>query len=250
MQTQQNNQTTTSPSSEDDDDDQTSQLSEQAQREELEKDLGEVVKTIEIHPRWIFSGGIIVIGVILSILSAQLTVGPSWMVPLITVILLIPTFMTSLKGYHRMTRPLALSIMSILTLALIASVVLLIGTLFNKTPDPVALLRDAALLWVANLIIFALWYWEIDGGGSIMRRSHHAQPADFAFPQMISKIDGWENWQSDFVDYIFLAFNTNTAFSPTDTLVLSRRVKILCMLQSLISLLTVTGLVARAINMA
>jgi hypothetical protein len=118
----------------------------------------------------------------------------------------------------------------------------------------VELLRAAASLWVGNVLVFASWYWRLDGGGPNARdkRGVHTDGA-FLFPQMMmdqgQKVQmGEQCWSPGFVDYLFLAFNTSTAFSPTDVPVLSRWAKVLMIVQSMISLATVALLAARAVN--
>jgi uncharacterized membrane protein len=110
-------------------------------------------------------------------------------------------------------------------------------------------LVDAALIWASNVITFAVWYWEIDGGGPAERRTDFHTSEDFVFPQMVQQ-DGKEasDWSPGFLDYLFLAFNTGTAFSPTDTAVLSHRAKVLTMVQSLLTLVVILVLVGWAIN--
>jgi uncharacterized membrane protein len=109
-------------------------------------------------------------------------------------------------------------------------------------------LRDAALLWVINVVTFAVWYWEVDGGGPAQRRREGYVSEDFLFPQMNFGNKTAHNWSPGFLDYLFLAFNTSTAFSPTDTAFLSQRVKLLMMVQALLSLVILAVLVSRAIN--
>ena len=112
----------------------------------------------------------------------------------------------------------------------------------------------AAALWLSNILVFASWYWRLDAGGPHERsRTLGHTDGAFLFPQMTmdpsAKIAAGEhNWEPNFVDYLFLAFNTSTAFSPTDVPVLSRWAKILMMLQSLISLLVIALLAGRAVN--
>ncbi len=125
---------------------------------------------------------------------------------------------------------------------------------------PQTLLRSALALWITNILVFALWYWKLDAGGPL-GRDHRTGRLDssFLFPQMMGQnqneledqgteahIDA--NWSPHFMDYLFLAFNTSTAFSPTDTAVLSRWAKVGMMLQSLISLAIVVLIAARAVN--
>ena len=120
--------------------------------------------------------------------------------------------------------------------------------------SPGDLLKSAAALWITNILVFASWYWRLDGGGPAARdaREVHKDGA-FLFPQMtlpqnIKEQMGEQCWSPNFVDYLFLAFNTSTAFSPTDSPVLSRWAKLLMMVQALISFATVALLAARAVN--
>jgi len=115
-------------------------------------------------------------------------------------------------------------------------------------------LFSAASLWLTNILVFALWYWRLDAGGPHKRdeRPGHTEGA-FLFPQMTMSKDalrqtGQRLWSPNFIDYLFLAFNTSTAFSPTDVPVLARWAKVLMMMQSLLSLLIIALLAARAVN--
>lgn len=112
------------------------------------------------------------------------------------------------------------------------------------------LLGDTVLVWLTNIFVFALWYWLLDSGGPMHRDSEApgTPRPDFVFPQQANSIPGWNKWQPQFVDYLFLAFNTSTSFSPTDTLVLARWGKLLMMAQALMSLVILAVLAARAIN--
>ncbi len=111
-----------------------------------------------------------------------------------------------------------------------------------------SLLTGAGAIWVANLLTFSTWYWEIDGGGPAVRRRDGHVSTDFLFPQMQVGDGTTHGWWPTFIDYAFVAFNASSAFSPTDTLILSHRAKILMMAQSLIAIVTVVVLAARAIN--
>jgi hypothetical protein len=157
-------------------------------------------------------------------------------------------------GQHRLDMALGFTLTSVLTIAMIGSLVFLIGILPTHRESPTQLLRSAACLWLTNVLVFALWYWRLDAGGPHARdkRDTHANGA-FLFPQMtmlrrVEAATGQQRWSPHFVDYLFLAFNTSTAFSPTDTPVLTRWAKVLMMLQSLISLTVIAILAARAVN--
>jgi uncharacterized membrane protein len=134
------------------------------------------------------------------------------------------------------------------TLALTVSAGFLVEALIDHSLDALTLLVSGVLLWASNILTFALWYWEVDGGGPAHRHATGCGSTDFAFPQRVLNEPALAHWMPDFVDYLFLAFNTNTAFSPTDTMVLERRAKLMMMYQSVLSLTTIVVLVARAIN--
>jgi hypothetical protein len=183
-----------------------------------------------------------------------LIVGPRWLLLAITSLLLVPAMISLHAGRLRLNEILAHTGLAVITLALISSITLLIVRLPGHKDPPVELLRAAAALWISNVLVFASWYWRLDGGGPNERdkRGVHTDGA-FLFPQMamdqsLRKQTGEECWSPGFVDYLFLAFNTSTAFSPTDVPVLSRWAKVLMMVQSMISLTTVALLAARAVN--
>jgi hypothetical protein len=137
---------------------------------------------------------------------------------------------------------------------MVVSVALLIAALPAHKESPTALLFSAASLWTTNVLVFALWYWRLDAGGPHHRDAEPGHTAGaFLFPQMTLSHDariagGLAGWSPNFVDYLFLAFNTSTAFSPTDTAVLTRWAKLLTMIQAMISLSVLAVLAARAVN--
>src|ERR1700737_1756574 len=120
-------------------------------------------------PRWAVFIGIILLGILYAALPATLTFGPTWLPLLIMVILLLPFLFDRLTNWtmpHRTARTLGFSILAIITLALVISVIFLIYTLATRTPGQAGgLLRSAGLLWLCNILVFGLWYWEVDGGG-------------------------------------------------------------------------------------
>ena len=202
------------------------------------------------EPRWpAFVAMLAAAGVYLA-LPEPLSLGPSWLLLAIIVLLLIPIVISSRRGNYRVTRILTFVANSIITVAMIASLIFLVRGIPQHLETPKALLRSASALWVTNILVFALWYWKLDGGGPLLRELPNGMSkSSFLFPQLT----GWGNrdssaWVPNFVDYLFLAFNTSTAFSPTDTPVLSRKTKLGTMLQSLISLMIIALLAARAVN--
>jgi len=199
--------------------------------------------------RWPATLAVLAIGAIFFFISSRYTVGPRWVVLSVTAALLIPLWVTRWRGLPLWSRGIALVLNGVLTLAVASSAVLLLYRLSTGETQALALLGDAVLIWSVNIVVFALWYWNLDAGGPAKRHPGKHASTDFAFPQQQQDDDGLvEGWSPGFTDYLFLAFNTSTAFSPTDTLVLARRMKVLMMLQSAISLLIVAVLAARAIN--
>ncbi len=174
--------------------------------------------------------------------------GPRWGLFAVVLVLLIPLIFSYRSGRHNVARVLTLIAIGALTLSLIGSLSLLIGGLPSHKDPPRQLLLSAPLLWITNVLVFALWYWKLDAGGPLGREQRSAQ-SGFLFPQMLrSAPEANPPWSPEFFDYLFLAFNTSTAFSPTDTAVLSRWAKAMTMLQSIISLSILALLAARAVN--
>ena len=185
-----------------------------------------------------------------SVLSENVTVGPSWTTLLVVLIAIIPFLIAVMMEHHQWIRRVTLTIIALLTVALFSSVVFLVDSLFTHNTGANVLFEDALILWSSNVLVFSTWYWEMDQNGPTYRHTHPYEPVDILFPQLTLSNEKWNHWKPTFVDYVFLAFNTSTAFSPTDTLVLSRRIKILMMTQSSISLVIVAVIAARAINIA
>ena len=199
--------------------------------------------------RWWPAGlAFILLGVAYALISERLTVGPRWALLALAVLAVIGGRVLHWRGMISATRWLVIGALLAVTAALTASEAFLVGALIDHSLEATTLLISGVLLWASNLLTFALWYWEVDGGGPAHRHATRCGSTDFAFPQKVLGGDDLADWMPDFVDYVFLAFNTNTAFSPTDTMVLDRRAKIMMMYQSVLSLITVVVLVARAIN--
>lgn len=207
-----------------------------------------------IESRWPAILSSLAIGLLFYAMPASLTVGPDWLVFAIVAILIVPARLSRRAGRLDLNEIFAYAILGVITLAMLSSLGLLIVRLPLHKDPPIQLLRAASALWVANVLLFASWYWHLDGGGPDARakRGVHMDGA-FLFPQMTMDRElrekmGEENWSPGFIDYLFLAFNTSTAFSPTDVPVLSRWAKAMMIVQSLISLATVALLAARAVN--
>ena len=204
------------------------------------------------EPRWPAMLAVLGMATINLALPERLTPGPNWLLLLLLSVLLVPTFIAYRKGRAQLNFRLGVLVSATMTLALIWSLGVLVAGLSAKRESPTELLRSAIALWVSNIVVFASWYWRLDAGGPHSRdmRPSHSEGA-FLFPQMTLRPSQDPNapaWKPGFVDYLFLAFNTSTAFSPTDVPVLSRWAKALMMIQSSVSLATLAILAARAIN--
>jgi hypothetical protein len=175
--------------------------------------------------------------------------GPRWLLPVVVGVLLLISAGSHWRGYQRITPWLGRALTVLVTIALAASVVLLVATLPGSRTPGRELLVYVILLWSLNVGVFALWYWEIDGGGPHRRHPGSYGFSDVIFPQFQQDPDNAASyWMPGYIDYLFLSFNTSTAFGPTDTLIMSKRVKVLMMAESGLSLIQIAILAARAIS--
>jgi hypothetical protein len=209
------------------------------------------VRTAE--PPWPAALAVLAVGGLHLALPEPLTFGPSWLLLAVVSVLLVPVLIARLRGSFQLNQRLGYLLLWVVTSAMLWSLFLLVRSLPGHQLAPLPLLRSAAALWATNILVFASWYWRLDAGGPHARylQTCHTK-GDFLFPQMMlgpqTQVPFNPDWSPGFVDYLFLAFNTATAFSPTDTAVLSRWAKGLMMIQSAISLSTLALLAARAVN--
>lgn len=206
------------------------------------------------EPRWPAILALLSVAAVNLALPSTLSPGPDWMVLVLVAFLVGPAVVLHNLRFYRAVQILGYAAMTVVTVAMVTSLTLLIRGLLMHTESPGQLLLSASLLWISNILVFASWYWRLDAGGPHQRdlKGAHTDGA-FLFPQMVldpelRKEMGEEHWSPGFVDYLFLAFNTSTAFSPTDVPVMSRWAKVLMMLQASISLATLALLAARAVN--
>jgi len=206
----------------------------------------------EPEPRWPAIIAVLATGVLFLFMPERLTFGPNWLLLAAVAVLTVPALITHRMGSAKLNYLFGLLLSGVITCALVWSLATLIAGLPSKKENPTELLTAAGALWISNILVFAWWYWRLDAGGPNCRdlRRFHTDGA-FLFPQMTLPANSKllkANWRPGFVDYLFLAFNTSTAFSPTDVPVLSRWAKLLMMVQSSLSLGTLVILAARAIN--
>ena len=184
-----------------------------------------------------------------------------WVVPALTVLVLLTMIAIRPRGplarvagwrtesLHLTRRRLALGTIAIVSAANAASIILLVHLLVNGAQAHAAiLLRAAVHMWVVNVLLFALWFWQLDGGGPLDRLTCTPGDRDFLFPQHTEPALVDTGWHPEFLDYLYVSFTNAAAFSPTDTMPLSRWAKMLMLVQSAISLALAVMVVARAVN--
>ena len=212
---------------------------------------GQHLNEIEPHlveqiPKVTVSLGIMLIGLLYYFLPAALRIGPGWTLMVIEVLLLLPLWQFWITKHaipHIVARRLSLAVLICVTVVLSIGVILLIVRIDSFTRG-FQLLRSAVLLWLTNIAVFALWYWNMDGGGPRKRHEAQHKAADFLFPQQASGA----SWAPQFFDYIFVSFTGATAFSPTDTLPLTRLAKLLMMIEGFLSFAIAAVLISRVAN--
>jgi hypothetical protein len=192
-------------------------------------------------------------------LPDKLTVGPSWLMPSLEGALLLGLAATTPRGRvheeHAGRRRVAISLIAFVNVANALSLYLLAHELLHKhVKNGHALILSGIAIWLTNVLIFALWYWQLDRRGP-GNRARHPDPTtpqgrpDFVFPEMDSGLPYTPPaWAPGFIDYLALSLTTATAFSPTDTMPITSRAKALMSIQGLISLITLGLIISRAVG--
>lgn len=156
-------------------------------------------------------------------LPFSLTLGPRWLQVTLVVVMLVATVITHQCGSAALNQVLGHLLAGAITFFLLWSLVLLVRAVPEHKESPVTFFPSAVVLWVTNVLVFAYWYWHLDGGGFQRRDLQTGRLSRaFLFPQMTLE-DQAVAWSPKFIDHVFLAFNTSTVFSPT----LSRWAKVL-----------------------
>ena len=187
------------------------------------------------------------------VLPTKLTVGPRWLLPGIEAVLLIGLIIASPRPRVRRSRTrrwLAIALVALVSATNIVSLTLLCRFLLRGGQENGrSLIYAGALLYLTNVLLFGLWYWELDRGGPAARmRKHDRERVDFLFPQMTDERWAPKHWLPGLGDYLYVSLTNATAFSPTDTMPLTQTAKGLMSAQSLVSLVTIGLVVARAVN--
>jgi len=218
---------------------------------------------------WLARGAVALVAALQVLMINDLAIGPRWLAPGLELLLLLPLSIATawnqkqarqassehhwlqVAQHRRAIRVLAMSLTAIVSLMNLGALFELVRALLaGKQSTGTTLLLDALNIWVTNVVAFGLWFWGTDRGGPAVRSVRSGQSPDFLFPQMtLAGPSGQDaSFSPGFIDYLFLSFTNATAFSPTDTLPLSHRAKLLMMIEAIISLLTVALVAARAVN--
>ncbi|MGN6331168.1 MAG: hypothetical protein ACTHOD_05875 [Motilibacteraceae bacterium] len=204
--------------------------------------------------RWPASLAVAVAVALQVAVPGRLTLSASWLLPAVEAALLVAVFVanpTRISAPSRALRLASLCTIAVASLANAWSAAELVRGLVRGTEgsQPAPLLTTGALIWLTNVIVFGLWYWELDRGGPAARAGGlRADRPDFLFPQMATPGIAPAEWEPGFADYLYVSFTNAMAFSPTDTMPLSRWAKLTMLTQSLVSLATVALVIARAVN--
>jgi hypothetical protein len=216
-------------------------------------------KTGKEEPRWHAGLAVVAALVLYVTLPPKVVVGPVWMLPLVLMAILVPLMLLAPHRHQEASwqRWASIAHIAVLNAFNVATIVLLFAWQLSEHRHPLSgqqLLLAAVQIWLTNVIVYALWFWEIDGRGPDARLhvSFEREPvhADFLFPQMALQPDLRERmqWKPRFLDYVFLSFTNATAFSPTDTFPLTQFGKVLMMAEALTSLVTIAIIAGRAVN--
>ncbi|TVT24837.1 DUF1345 domain-containing protein [Amycolatopsis acidiphila] len=187
------------------------------------------------------------------VLPDQLVVQPHWLLPALSALLLVTLVLLGpgrAGTEHRHARKVALGLLLVVSAGNAGSAVRLVDGIVNGSVADQAgpLLAAGATIYLTNIVVFSLWYWEFDRGGPTARAAGTAVHPDLLFPQMANPEFAPAEWEPGYVDYLYLAFTNATAFSPTDVMPLKIWAKLTMLLQSVVSLVLVTLVVARAVN--
>jgi hypothetical protein len=223
--------------------------------DQVRRDEAEWGGRAKSEPRW--PGSLAVgasIGLYFALPDTVITgLGPRWLVPGLEGLLGASLLIANPRLSHesRPWRPIAITLIALVNLANVVS----LGELVHKLiglhvhhPGGRELIYSSIPIWITNVLVFGLWYWELDRGGPVARLEAQRRQPDFLFPQMTAPDATTPDWSPKFIDYLYTSFTNATAFSPTDTMPLTPWAKILMMVQSLASLLLVALVISRAVN--
>ena len=216
--------------------------------------MNEPAPPLRDEPRWPPALAILAVLLLLAVLRHHVHALPVWVSWVVAIAVLVPMAGVALTTANTRWLRIERTMIILLALAYVADITVeladMIGIITFHPPEirSISLLSSSVAIWVGNVLVFALLYWQIDRGGPYARASKLSVKPDWLFPEAATPEEAPPDWQPLFPDYLFLGYNTATAFSPTDALPLTRRAKMLMMLESTISLLTLVIIVGHAIN--
>jgi len=214
--------------------------------------MNESSQPIRIEPRWPVAFTALIVLFLVEVLPGRIRVFRSWVPYILTIALIVPmaarNLTTAKIQWSRIERVITLLFFAIAEGATVAALARLLGAMVHRSGEIGGnqLLTSSIATWVINVLTFSLLYWQMDRGGP-ESRSNHTRP-DWRFPEDGAGEDVPSGWRPTFIDYLYLAYSTATAFSSTDVLPLTSRAKMLMMLESSISLVTIVAVASRAIN--
>jgi hypothetical protein len=209
---------------------------------------------LRIETRWPVAFAVFAVTLLLTMLPDRVRVLPVWALYIPGIVLIVPMVAVMLtrgkEPWLRVERVITVVFCVVAACGMIADLTLLIAEMLRRSGEVsgIQLLTSSVAMWVLNVITFSLLYWQIDRGGPEARANDASPRPDWLFPQEGAPQDVAPGWRPTFVDYLFLGYSTATAFSTTDLMPLTSRAKMLMMLESTISLVTVVAVMSRAIN--
>jgi len=216
--------------------------------------MKEPAQLFRIEPRWPVALAILAVLFLLAVLPGRVRLFPAWFPYLLGIMLFVTATAHGLTAekarWLHIERIIMLLFVVVAGVGNLANLANLIGAMVRRSAEigGVQLLTSSISVWVTNVIMFSLLYWQIDRGGPEARANNAGTKPDWLFPQAGAPEDTPPDWRPTFIDYLFLGFSTATAFSPTDALPLTSRAKMLMMIESTISLVTIVVVASRAIN--
>ena len=205
-----------------------------------------------VEPFWQAQLAVLVALLLYLGLPGKLTLGPRWLLPAFEGVLLVGLAISTPYRHHTQSplrRRASIALIAIVTAANFTALGTLVSLLLDRnTAAGRDLIIAAGQIWLTNVAVFALWFWEFDRGGPHMRTAPELRDPDFLFPQMENTRWCAADWRPGFVDYLYVAFTNASAFSPTDAMPLTPRLKGLMAVEAMASFLTVGLIAARAVN--
>jgi len=200
---------------------------------------------------WPASLALVVCAGLYLLLTNRLALGPKWILPAIVVLPLVPLGLRRERhpAEAKWIRWVTITLIGVVNVANIISLVLLVRELLDAhVTNGRPLVYSAVSVWVTNVIVFGLWFWELDRGGPSVRGTPHEGPPDLQFPQMEHPERFGDQWRPIFVDYLYTAFTNGTSFAPADAMPVTARIKFLFACEASVSLVTIAVVAARAVN--